>query len=183
MARTFLFVRFVNICVVFNWFFQKVDGRSPWWFLDGFKHPELMNVSTPNMSATVAGNYLGTVMAGTEGALWIESKIAQGTFYTSEATERALAGNGKNLVGKGGRYLGYAGAVYGGLETYYSTGKFSEGDLTKFVIGFGTASAGAFGGFYGALDLGVAIWTGTSITDRVGAGVDYSYGMSKKFAK
>ncbi len=172
----FLSVSMTSIGVDNSW-------RTPWWFLDGFLHPELMNVSTPNMSATVAGNYLGTAMAATEGSLWIESKIAQGTFYTSEATERALARNGKNLVGKGGRNLGYASAIYGGIESFYSKGKLSEGDITKAAIGFGTAYFGTFGGFYGALDLGVAIWTGTSITDRVGAGVDYSYGMSKKYAK
>lgn len=138
-----------------------------------------MNASTPTMSGSVATSYVGTVLAATEGSLWIDSKIAQGTYYTSVVTERARLLEGKGFVGKAGRYAGLAGSLATGLEGAFDGNGFTTGDGVKMGIGLASAYGGVFGAVYGALDLGVGIWSGTSISDRIGAGIDYSMGTSK----
>jgi hypothetical protein len=153
--------------------------RTPWFFLDGFLHPELMNASTPSMSGSVATGYAGAVLATTEGALYVDSKIAQGTYYTSAATERAKLLAGKDLVGKAGRFVGGAGAVATLAEGMYDGNGFTVGDGVRFGLSAATAFGGAYGAIYGVLDLGIGIWSGTSVTDRIGAGIDYSMGAPK----
>jgi hypothetical protein len=67
--------------------------------------------------------------------------------------------------------LGYGGALYTGLEAYVNKGYLSKGDWAKVIIGIGS-TASPYGWIYSVIDLGVQAGTHTSLTDRIGAGVD-----------
>jgi len=69
-----------------------------------------------------------------------------------------------------GQKIGVAGAVLTAIDGALD-GNFSAGDLAKVGLGVLTAFS-PFGWAYAAVDLGVGLATGTSLTDRIGYAVD-----------
>jgi len=69
-----------------------------------------------------------------------------------------------------GKVVGLIGTAFTAVEAMQD-GKFTIGDGAKVVIGLTTTFTPA-GWIYGAADLLVGITTGTTITDRIGEGID-----------
>ncbi|WP_160143946.1 DUF6443 domain-containing protein [Chryseolinea soli] len=159
--------------LVFKSGFSGSDGDNGFW--DHFENPRNKSNFITGSYATSAWGSVGTVA---EWGLIVDSKISPGTFYTSATAMRAASANGARVMGKiVGPSLGFAGVLFTGYEAYFDDGHLSTGDWVK--IGIGAAMVGASFTFlapavavYGIVDLGVAIYTGTSITDRIAAGID-----------
>jgi RHS repeat-associated protein len=77
-------------------------------------------------------------------------------------------------VSKFGIKLGFVGATATALESGFDGNGFTLGDGVKVGIGIVTTFT-PFGWVYGVTDLGVAIITGTSITDRIGNSIDKKF--------
>ena len=102
--------------------------------------------------------------------------------YKSEAanlaknwTSKAEALTGAKYVSYAGKSLGVLGAGFTAIESF-ADGNFSYGDAAKVGIGILTTFT-PIGWAYGIADFAVGVATGSSITDRIGAGIDsYSGG-------
>lgn len=59
-----------------------------------------------------------------------------------------------------------------GIESAFDSNGFTVGDGFKVGIGLLATFGGPVGVAYGIIDLGLGMYTGTTLTDRIGAGVD-----------
>lgn len=67
------------------------------------------------------------------------------------------------------------GAVITGIESAFDRNGFTVGDGVKVGIGLLTTFGGPVGVAYGFIDIGVGLYTGTTLTDRIGSGVDNAW--------
>ncbi|MCB0540742.1 MAG: hypothetical protein KDE33_24715, partial [Bacteroidetes bacterium] len=147
-----------------------------WYFLTAFIHPEIVSARTNLISGEGGIAGAGLVITATQQALYLDSKIASGTYYTSAATQRALAASGEKAVKSFGKKFGALGVVYTLIDGAFDDSKSGLAVSAQLLIGIGSVAIPYVGWAYGVIDFGVGVYTGTSITDRVGVGIDYSKG-------
>ncbi|OJX31049.1 MAG: hypothetical protein BGO86_01305 [Chryseobacterium sp. 36-9] len=100
--------------------------------------------------------------------------------YTSKTSStwasKAGALKGAKVAAIGGKFLGVGGVILSAYEDYESNGKIGVGTGVKVAIGVATTFAyGAFGPValgYTIVDLAVGSSTGTTLTDRIAAGIE-----------
>jgi hypothetical protein len=131
-------------------------------FLNSFIKPN--SKSDPNTLSTIAGAQ-GLIMEAVKWSGKVDAAAAK-----TWANKAASLGASKyaNVLGKG---FGLLGAAATGFEGYNDADGFTFGDGIKVGIGIVTTFT-PIGLSYGLLDLGVGLVTGTTITDRIGQGVD-----------
>jgi RHS repeat-associated protein len=132
-------------------------------FADGFLNPDS---KTDFNQASNYSDFFGTVFI---------DGVRLGTAIEKLGTTgaNALAKLSTTLAGAKtlGKYVGFIGAGLQAIEGFTEDGNFTSGDLAKVLIGVGMAVS-PFGWAYAAIDLGVGLATGTTITDRIGSAVD-----------
>jgi hypothetical protein len=100
----------------------------------------------------------------------LEADAAESILKNAGSASREMAVASKVL----GKTLGIAGVAYTAYNAYNQKGGFTAGDWVK--VGIGAAlivnPIGWIGIGYAGLDILTEITTGTSITDRVGNGVN-----------
>ncbi|NQZ76080.1 MAG: hypothetical protein HRT61_08215, partial [Ekhidna sp.] len=139
--------------------FQTNGGSSVWSdFQDGF-----LNGSKSNLDADVIIGGQGIVLGMT--GLAINNEVG-----VKSATRVAQLKQASTYVGRAGTALGVVSLTYNVVESSLD-GKLTAGELTKIGIA-GASLHPVFGGVYGVVDLGVQMYTGTSLTDRIANGVD-----------
>ena len=114
-----------------------------------------------------------TVSAVTSGMGDLIDEAAEGTLNTAGKTGKALdvAKSAKNMAKIGTKSLAGISIVSTIVEGKLDDGKLSAGDWTKTGINILILATPA-GWVYTAIDLGVGLTTGTTITDRIGSAVD-----------
>ena len=130
-------------------------------FIDGFLDPEIPS-NTLSISNTISG--FNILNKGVEGAL--RDEFSTVTSFTDRRVVASSIGIGKKLSTR----LGVLGAVVTGVEGLLDKDGLTWGDGLK--VGVGLATMVSYGWIYGIVDLGVSVTTGTSITDRLGSGLD-----------
>ena len=138
---------------------QTSGGSSVWSdFQDGF-----LNGSKSNLDADVIIGGQGIVLGMT--GLAINNEVG-----VKSATRVAQLKQASTYVGRAGTALGVVSLTYNVVESSLD-GKLTAGELTKIGIA-GASLHPVIGGVYGVVDLGVQMYTGTSLTDRIANGVD-----------
>jgi RHS repeat-associated protein len=133
-------------------------------FMDG-----LINAPGSNMgSGSSFVGYAGLQMDKTKSLLQYTAKNSTGW------ANKATALNAAKVVSKIGKGFGIAGAVFTGVESALDGNGFSLGDGVKVGIGLLTTFT-PLGWAYGIADIGVGVFTGTTITDRIGNGIDNGF--------
>jgi RHS repeat-associated protein len=154
-----------------------------WFFLDGFIQPHLVGANSEFISGSGAATGFGLVNSGAAGMLNLHSTFSPGSFYTTAATERALMKEGakflKTTVGRG---IGVVGAGITLIEGMFDSNGLTAGDVTKAVVS-GAISLTPAALVYTIADVGTWAFTGVSVTDRIGAGVDFSNAESSKYIR
>jgi RHS repeat-associated protein len=103
-----------------------------------------------------------------------------GALITQGVTVAAGDADAADLLGKGAKLAGAAGAIASTINSGRDESGFTKGDATKTGIQTTIAvlpklASKVVGLPYTVLDLSVGLFTGTSITDRIGAAVDYDH--------
>ncbi len=130
-------------------------------FIDGFLHPNATTIETA-LSNIISGG--GLFVEGVRGAL-------QDQFAATRCfAQKRLVASSISMAKTTARSLGVLGAVVTGIEGAFDKDGLTWGDGLK--IGVGLATMVSYGWIYGVVDLGVGLTTGTSITDRLGNGLD-----------
>jgi RHS repeat-associated protein len=138
------------------------QGRSLSRFSDGF-------MGNSNKSDMTSGSsfigYAGIETTKVEMLLRYTAKTA------STWSNRAFALKGVKGTAIFGKSLGAVGAVMTGIESGFDNNGFTWGDGVKVGIGLLTTFT-PYGWVYGIVDVGVGLATGTTLTDRIGNGID-----------
>ena len=138
-------------------------------FYNGFLNPH----STTSETAP------STIIGG-QGLLVELAKLAAKSEATAAKTSSALntALSAAKYVKYAGKALGGIGAIATGIEGALDGNGFTWGDGAKVAIGLATIFT-PVGWVYGIIDLGTAVVSGTSISDRIGSGIDNSLNVNK----
>jgi RHS repeat-associated protein len=122
--------------------------------------------------ASGTANGVGFTATVAEAALGVEARNG------ATALIRADAAAGSKLLSKAiGPGIAGAGVLFSTIESATDENGYTPGDIGKTLIGVGlfaaafTVAAPAVA-IYGIVDLGFAVFTGSSITDRIGSGID-----------
>lgn len=129
-------------------------------FIEGFRYAPESNLSAPS-------SWLGAVglsMSQYEGLLSKTAKVAPIQYAN-------ISSKGLKYLKPAGKFLGGLGAVLTAVEGASDGNGFTTGDMVKVGISVVTIFT-PYGWVYSAVDLGVGIATGTTLTDRIGAGID-----------
>jgi hypothetical protein len=125
------------------------------------------NAEKSDMQSTSAFlGYAGIPIAKNEALLKHTAKTASGW------ANKAAALRGVKGIAIAGKTLGAVGAVMTGIESAFDSNGFTVGDGVKVGIGLVTTFGGPLGLAYGVIDIGWGMYTGTTITDRIGSGID-----------
>lgn len=138
-----------------EWTNQKINR-----FAEGF----IGGPKSDFFSASAFIGYQGTFLTPTEKLLRFTANAA------STLSDKAVALRGLKVATIAGKSIGVLGAIATGIESI-SDGKVTWGDGVKVGIGLLTTFT-PWGWVYGAVDLGVGLATGTSLTDRIANGID-----------
>lgn len=152
---------------------RTTQGGSSVWddFWDGFLNPDRQ--SDPHISVSLSGAATGVGYVAEVGRL---NSHLQASKYASTWAARAAELKAARAWSLTGKTLGVAGAVLPIAVGYLSGNNPTAGDWTKATINAALVFAGPIGWGVLALDIGWGLATGTTISDRIGAGVDRAIG-------
>ena len=134
-------------------------------FEDGFINADKSNMIA--MSAMIG--YEGALLGKTEMIVKLQFKAAQ-TFTSKKGFVSSIRG-----LEKAGKVIGAAGVVVNVIESATDANGFTAGDAIKTGIGIWTIYGGPIGWTYGLIDIGFGVFTGTTLTDRIGSGIDKAF--------
>ncbi|PRA92616.1 sugar-binding protein [Chryseobacterium sp. MYb7] len=147
----------------------KISTHEPTFlgdFLEGAKHADKSNFNAVSAWTGYAGFY----------TLKYEKLMHYTAKISSTWANKASALKGAKGFAVAGKGLGVLGVGFSALEDYQQNGKLGVGTAVKVGIGLATTfAAGALAPWalgYVIADLTVGIVTGTTITDRIAAGVE-----------
>jgi hypothetical protein len=142
-------------------------------FQDGWNNKgSSFNSTAPSSIAYVSG-----VMVSAIGY-----SVSAELYRTTKLVDRVPMNSSLKAIGVAGKVVGGAGAAFTAYENYYDADGFTAGDTFKVALALGMAltPVGAVGAglivLYSVADIGVGLYTGVSITDRIGAGIDSTLG-------
>lgn len=134
-------------------------------FLDGFLKGD---GKFGDMSGSNALGLLGLMGDGVYASLKHEARN-----YSTSLSSKAASLSSAKYVSYAGKSIGVLGAAFTAIEAF-GDGRFTWGDTA--VVGIGLATTFTpFGWVYGLSDIAVGVATGTSLTSRIGAGIDNYY--------
>jgi hypothetical protein len=136
-------------------------------FAEGFNSADKSNMKS---GSAWAGYYLSLQATKYEKLFKFTAQISSGLL------DKASALKGAKVSSISGKFLGVVGVGFTVLEDYKNNGKIGVGTGVKVAIGLATTFAtGAFAPIalgYIIADVSIGLITGTTITDRIAAGVE-----------